>query len=101
MSLIQQYPARLVRRLLDLPRCGLYRPAVAPAQKDTELRAALQRLAGRWPTYGYRRLTVMLRREEMTVNGKRVRRVMGQMGILGQPPARRPRTTNSDHSFPR
>ena len=101
MSLIQQYPARLVCRLLDFPRCGLYRPAVAPAQKDTELRAALQRLAGRWPTYGYRRLTVMLRREEMTVNGKRVRRVMGEMGIMGQPPARRPRTTNSDHSFPR
>jgi putative transposase len=101
VSLCQEYPARLVCRLLDFPRCSLYRRAAAPAEKDADLRAALQRLAGRWPTYGYRRLTAMLRREGAAVNGKRVRRVMGEMGIMGRPPARRPRTTNSDHSYPR
>ena len=101
MSLCQEYPARLVCRLLDFPRCSLYRRAAAPAEKDADLRAALQRLAGRWPTYGYRRLTAMLRREGAAVNGKRVRRVMEEMGIMGRPPARRPRTTNSDHSYPR
>jgi putative transposase len=101
MSLCQDYPARLVCRLLDFPRCTLYRRVAEPAEKDADLRAALWRLAGRWPTYGYRRLTAMLRRDGMSVNGKRVRRVMEEMGIMGRPPVRRPRTTNSDHSYPR
>ena len=101
MSLCKEYPARLVCRLLDFPRCTLYRRPTAPAEKDADLRAALQRLAGRWPTYGYRRLTAMLRREGAAVNGKRVRRVMEEMGIMGRPPVRRPRTTNSDHGFAR
>ena len=62
MSLVQQgFPARLACRLLALPRCQLYRTP-APAAESTELRAAIQRLAGAWPTYGYRRLTAMLRR---------------------------------------
>lgn len=61
----------------------------------------MQRLAGAWPTYGYRRLTAMLRREGRAVNAKRVRRIMAALGIAGQVPAKRVRTTDSDHPFPR
>jgi putative transposase len=103
MSLVQQgYAARLVCALLDFPRCQLYR-AASPALDDDEadVRAALQRLAGEWPTYGYRRLTAMLRREGRSVNGKRVRRLMTELGIHGQRPVRRKRTTDSNHTFPR
>jgi transposase InsO family protein len=32
-------------------------------------------LAARWPTYGYRRLTAMLRREGWSVNGKLMRTI--------------------------
>ncbi len=46
-------------------------------------------------------LTVMLRRQGRPVNTKRVRRLMHEMGICGEAPARRPRTTDSDHPFPR
>src|SRR5438105_33291 len=103
MNLVSDYPARLVCRLLDFPRCQLYR---TPQQRRTEeatLREALQHLAGEWPTYGYRRLTVMLRRDpfHFIVNSKRVRRLMSELGILRQPPVRRVRTTNSNHEFPR
>lgn len=102
MSLVQQgYAARLVCPLLDLPRGQLYRTAAAPPADEGDLRGALQRLAGAWPTYGYRRLTVMLRREGWTVNGKRVRRLMTALGIQGQRPRRRTRTTDSNHAFPR
>jgi putative transposase len=101
MSLIQEYPARLVCRLLGFPRCQLYRPPAAASDADADLRAALERLAGQWPTYGYRRLTALLKREGLAVNGKRVRRVLAEMGIQGRPPVRRRRTTNSDHDFPR
>jgi len=101
MKLVEEYPARLVCRLLDFPRCQLYRRPDAATDPDRQLRECLQRLAGAWPTYGYRRLTKMLHREGLIVNSKRVRRVMADMGIQGQPPVRRRRTTNSDHDFPR
>jgi transposase InsO family protein len=101
MNLVQQgYAARVVCMLLDFPRAGLYRPA-APLEDESDLRAALVRLAGEWPTYGYRRLTAMLRREGQAVNSKRVRRLMGALGIQGQRPIRRKRTTDSNHAFPR
>jgi putative transposase len=101
MSLVQQrYAARLVCALLDFPRSGLYR-APTPRPEQAVLRGALVRLAGEWPTYGYRRLTAMLRREGHVVNSKRVRRLMASLGIQGQRPVRRKRTTDSNHAFPR
>lgn len=101
MSLVQRgYAARVVCPLLDFPRSGMYRTAT-PLDGDGDLRAALVRLAGEWPTYGYRRLTAMLRREGHTINGKRVRRLMAALGIQGQRPVRRKRTTDSTHAFPR
>lgn len=99
MRLAEAYPAATVCRLLDLPRSSFYfrgRP-----DEDDPLKAALLDLAGRWPTYGYRRLTVMLRRAGHPVNGKRVRRLMHELGLAAEPPARRPRTTDSGHGFPR
>jgi putative transposase len=101
MTLIQQYPARLVCRLLDFPRCQLYRDQAPPAADEAGLRDALRRLAGEWPTYGYRRLTAMLRRAGHAVNAKRVRRLMADLDIQGQAPVRRKRTTDSNHAFPR
>lgn len=101
MTLVQQDPARLVCRLLDFPRCQLYRAPAPPAPDEAGLRGALRRLAGEWPTYGYRRLTAMLRREGHQVNAKRVRRLRAELGIQGQAPVRRKRTTDSNHAFPR
>jgi transposase InsO family protein len=74
---------------------------VRPRADEADLGAALQRLAGQWPTYGYRRLTALLRRAGWVVNGKRVARLMGVMGLAGRAPVRRPRTTDSRHAFPR
>jgi putative transposase len=101
VSLTPHYPARLVCRLLDFPRCQLYRTPGDAGEQDAPLREALTRLAGQWPTYGYRRLTALLRREGWAVNGKRVRRVLAAMGLQGAAPVRRPRTTDSNHAFPR
>jgi transposase InsO family protein len=93
------YSDRLLCEALDVHRGSLYHEP-HPGE-DRPLREALIALAGRWPTYGYRRLTAMLGREGMKVNAKRVRRLMGELGLSGEPPPRRPRTTNSAHSFPR
>ena len=69
--------------------------------EDRQVKEALRELAGAWPTYGYRRLTVMLRRSGLRVNQKRVRRLMHELGICGEAPRRTPRTTDSGHSYPR
>src|SRR5205807_8139358 len=100
MTLAGEHPARLLCRVLGCPRAGLYRAAAAPAD-EADLRRDAERLAGAWPTYGYRRLTAMLRREGWAVNGKRVRRVMAVLGLHGAAPVRRKRTTDGNHDFPR
>jgi putative transposase len=95
-----EYPVRWLCRVFDCPRSGLYRTPAAAADEE-KLRKSVERVAGAWPTYGYRRVTAMLRRDGWAVNGKRVRRVMREMGLAAAPPPRRVRTTDSDHPFPR
>jgi putative transposase len=100
MTLADTYPIRLVCRLLGVPRSSVYY-APQPAADEAMLKSALLDLAGEWPTYGYRRLTQMMKRLGWSVNGKRVRRWMDELGLAGAPPVRRTRTTNSAHAFPR
>jgi transposase InsO family protein len=99
MRLTGTHPTAAIGRALDLPRGSFYRRGQPAAVQS--LKEALLALAGRWPTYGYRRLIVMLRREGHVVNGKRVRRLMHAMGLSGKLPARKRRTTDSRHAFPR
>jgi putative transposase len=101
MKLADRYPIRLVCRLLDVPRSSVYYQCRAAPDEEARLKTDLLELAGQWPTYGYRRLTALLRRLGWTVNGKRVRRWMNELGIQGVAPVRGTRTTNSNHAFPR
>jgi transposase InsO family protein len=98
-NLKHDYSTRLLCATLDVHRCNLY-PESRP-DEDRPVKDALRELAGAWPTYGYRRLTVMLRRAGLTVNAKRVRRLMHELGICGAAPKRTPRTTDSSHPYPR
>jgi putative transposase len=98
-QLKDECPIRLLCKTLDVHRSALYHQPRLP--EDQPVRDALRELAGQWPTYGYRRLTKMLHRQGQPVNAKRVRRLMHELGICGEAPRRRPRTTNSDHPFPR
>ena len=100
MKLADTYPIRLVCRLLGVPRSSVYY-APRPAIDEAMLKTALLDLAAEWPTFGYRRLTVMMKRLGWPVNGKRVRRWMDELGLTGTPPVRKARTTNSQHAFPR
>jgi len=101
MKLAKTYPIRLVCRLLGVPRSTIYYSAQALATDEALLKTALLDLAGEWPTYGYRRLTAMMRRLGWRVNAKRVRRWMDELNISGAPPTRKRRTTNSNHDYPR
>lgn len=99
-QLAPTYGVSLACELLDLPRSSYYYEVDEPDESDC--REAIQEIAGLWPRYGYRRITVQLRRDkQMVVNGKRVRRLMAEMGLKGQVSRRKRRTTNSEHGFPR
>ena len=100
MTLAGTYPVRLVCRLLGVPRSSVYYTP-QPAADEAMLKTALLDLAGEWPTYGYRRLTAMMKRLGWSVNAKRVRRWMDELGLAGPPPVRKTRTTDSAHAFPR
>jgi putative transposase len=100
MKLADAYPIRLVCRLLGVPRSSVYYQPL-PALDEAMIKTALLDLAAEWPTYGYRRLTFMMQRLGWKVNSKRVRRYMDELNLTGAPPARKTRTTNSQHDFPR
>jgi putative transposase len=101
MKLAKDYPIRLVCRLLEVPRSSIYYPAQPVPDDEAMLKVVLLDLAAQWPTYGYRRLTAMMRRLDWPVNSKRVRRWMEELNLTGEAPKRTTRTTNSNHAFPR
>jgi transposase InsO family protein len=99
MTMQTDYPVKTICKVLELPRSTFYHTrAVA---EEGHLRVALLDLAGQYPTYGYRRLTALLKRAGWTVNHKRIQRIMTQMGLQRPVKRRKTRTTNSQHDFPR
>jgi putative transposase len=78
-------------RLLGFARSGVYRPAPANDDEDLALMRRIDALFTAWPFLGSRRMTVMLRAEGLTVNRKRVQRLMRLMGIAALGP--KPKTT--------
>lgn len=69
---------RHVCELMDVPRSSC---RYQSRRDDSLLRAQLQDLARQYPRFGYRRLHVMLQREEIYVNHKRVQRVYRDLGL--------------------
>lgn len=95
-----QYPVERLCEALDCPRSSYYYPS--SEGNDEVLKSAIERIIGRWPFYGYRRVTAQLEREGLPVNSKAVRRVMNQMGHRGKVgQVKAPITTQSKHKLPR
>ena len=77
----QPYPIRQICRVLRCSRSRRYYQA--RHRDEASLKAAIERLAGAWPTYGYRRITALLHREHVLVTRKHVARLMREMGVQG------------------
>lgn len=99
MNLAGRYPVRTICSALELPRSSYYYPI--RQRQEAQVQAGLLEEAEAWPTYGYRRLTQQLQRRGLRVNGKRVRRLMRELGLKVKRTARKPTTTNSHHGFRR
>jgi transposase InsO family protein len=84
--------------LVDLPRSTFY--YTSQVLPDLALRAAMETVALEFPRYGYRRMTVELRRRDWQVNHKKVLRLMREGNLLVEV-KRLVRTTYSQHPFGR
>jgi putative transposase len=87
--------------LTGVSRASFYRnwERREPSAAEVELREKMQRFALAHRYYGYRRITVLLRREGFIVGAKKVRRLMRQDNLLALRRRRFVVTTDSDHNF--
>ena len=67
-------------RALGLARSSFYRCGKESVE-SRRVRHEIVRLSGEHPRYGYRRITVLLRREGFEVNAKRVQRIRREEGL--------------------
>jgi putative transposase len=93
----EAYPVTTICNVLGLPRSSFYH--LGKTDENAALCVVLHDLAAQYPTYGYRRLTALLRREGWKVNHKRVQRLMAEMGLQRPVKRRQKRTTDSRHPF--
>ncbi len=100
MYLSQEYSIATVCEVMNYPRSQVYYEP-QPAKDETEIKALIVKLCGQHPTYGYRRITAMLKRQGYEINHKRVARLMRALGLVSKAPVKRKRTTNSNHGFNR
>jgi putative transposase len=74
-----------------------------PANQSQATQALLTKIhaiRAEFPGYGYRRVTHALKHQGVTINHKKVMRVMPQAGLTIRRRARVVTTTNSNHDFP-
>jgi len=93
-KLDRDHPHLSVRQqcaMLGIARSGVYRSAGAANDNDLPLLRRIDELFMQWPFLGSRRITAMLRAEAVSINRKRVQRLMRRIGIAALGP--KPRTT--------
>ena len=85
---------------MGLARSTYY--AEPPGQTIAEARlvARITEICAEWPRYGYRRVTAQLRHDGLTVNHKKIMRLMNENGLTVRSRTRYVATTNSNHDGP-
>jgi len=88
--------------LAGVSRAGFYRlpPGPPGPDPDMELRDALQRIALEFPSYGWPRMTMELKRRDWAVNHKRVYRLMREDNLLCLRKRKFVVTTDANHGLP-
>ncbi len=105
-ALVERYgEVTTMCRLVGLAESSYYYTETGrvDAAADAGMLKQLVKLAGKHPTYGYRRLTKLLRKRKTycAVNVKRVQRVLREAGIQAKKATKRVYTTDSAHGFKR
>lgn len=84
---------------METPRSYFYYKPAGNNSYDANLADRINEIALQFPSYGYRRVTAALRREDMIVNHKKVYRIMKSENILCRIRRSFKKTTNSSHSL--
>jgi transposase InsO family protein len=102
MSLQGKLSIERMCQLAQVSRAGFYRSLQQqqPRQEEMEVRSAMQQIVLQHRhRYGYRRVTVELRRQGLLVNHKRVARLMREDNLLAVQPRAFVVTTDSQHEL--
>ncbi len=67
--------------LLNLNRSSFYYKEIEESKQDQDIANKISELWLKYPFYGYRKITVVLRREGILVNHKKVQRLMKEMNL--------------------
>jgi transposase InsO family protein len=98
---MHEVSVKLACDLLELPRSSYYYRSRKTVNE--KLSADIQAVAGKYPTYGSRRITHQLRRwpYDYPINRKRVQAIMRQLRLLRSQKRQKCRTTDSQHPYKR
>ncbi|MCG2791136.1 MAG: IS3 family transposase [Actinomycetia bacterium] len=84
---------------MQTPRSSFYYKPAGTNGYDANIADKINEIALEFPSYGYRRVTAALAREDMIVNHKKVYRIMKSENILCKIRRSFRKTTNSNHNF--
>lgn len=70
-------------KLLSLNRTGIYYKPRPAKEEEITIKHRIDEIYTRYPFYGSRRITALLKRESININRKRVQRYMQEMDIAG------------------
>jgi len=84
---------------MNLPRSSYYYKSKEKEPEEASLVKRIEELAEEFNGYGYRRITIQLRREGIRVNHKKVLRIMRERDLLCKPKHRWVKTTDSNHPY--
>lgn len=98
-------PLSRASQLLQVNRSSYYqwvsqqRQPSSGSISDLTVRDKIQRIAVGFPRYGYRRITIELKRQGIVVNHKKILRLMKEDNLLVVKKRFKPVTTDSNHGF--
>ncbi len=79
-------PLKTQAQLLGLSRASLYYHPVGPTAQEIACKHRIDEIYTKYPFYGSRRVTAVLRREGRTISRPTVQKYMREMGIAGIAP---------------
>ena len=85
--------------LLGVSRSGLYYKPISPSKEEVALRHRIDEIYTRWPFYGSRRITAVLKRDGLLVGRARIQTAMREMGIEGIHPGPNLRKRALEHKI--
>ena len=105
MQLLDRPAAQLTVReqaeLLTLSRRSVYYQPKPPTATEVAIKHAIDRISTEQPSYGSRRVAVILERDhQFVVNRKAVQRHMREMGSVGISPGPNISRRNPEHQVP-